>query len=155
MKHSCLFYSNLVPHFYIVSQKRPRSRNITEICKKNADGYLKKLAKINRLAVQIRAQVARVDAVRVRCESSWRGRRRGPCRNGARCGCVGAHACQWGQFIFRIFRIYGDSGHEPMNWSVHCTQTALRPVSVSKGCWKFIAENNCEACMKGASAMTR
>ena len=70
MKLSCLFYSNLVPHFYIVSQKKPRSRNNTEICKKNADGYLKKLAKINHLAVQIRAQAERA---RGRCgENSWR-----------------------------------------------------------------------------------
>ena len=69
MKLSCLFYSNLVPHFYIVSQKKPRSRNNTEICKKNADGYLKKLAKINHLAVQIRAQAERA---RGRCgERSW------------------------------------------------------------------------------------
>ena len=38
--------------------------------KKNADGYLKKLAKINHLAVQNRAQVARA---RGRCgENSWR-----------------------------------------------------------------------------------
>lgn len=149
MKLSCLFYSNLVPHLYIVSQKKPRSRNNTEICKKNADGYLKKLAKINHLAVQIRAQAERA---RGRCgENSWReivGRVEMVCDVGV----WGAHACQWGRFIFRI---YGDSGHEPMNWSVHCTQTALRPVSVSKGCWKFIAENSCEACMKGASAMTR
>ena len=38
--------------------------------KKNADGYLKKFAKINHLAVQIRTQAARA---RGRCgENSWR-----------------------------------------------------------------------------------